>query len=61
MFLLRHFLHYHVSSFLCYLLSLHPNMLRRILFSNAVNSILLGLETKVSPIYARGDPKITGI
>jgi hypothetical protein len=46
MFLLLNFLHYHVSSSLCYLLSLNPSMLRCILFSNAVNSILLGLETK---------------
>jgi hypothetical protein len=46
MFLLRYFLHYHVSSSLCYLLCLDPNMLRCILLSNAVNSILLGLETK---------------
>jgi hypothetical protein len=46
MFLLRNFLHYRVSSSLCYLLSLDPNMLRCILFSNVVNSILLGLETK---------------
>jgi len=46
MFLLLNFLRYHVSSSLCYLLSLDPNMLRCILFLNAVNSILLGLETK---------------
>jgi len=46
MFLLRNFLHYRVSSSLCYLLALDPNMLRCILFSNVVNSILLGLEKK---------------
>jgi hypothetical protein len=46
MFLLRNFLHYLVSSSLYYLLSLDPNMLCCILFSNAVNSILLSLEIK---------------
>jgi len=46
MFLLLNFLHYHVSSSLCYLLSLDPNMLRCIPLSNAVNFILLCLETK---------------